>query len=218
VEFGEFHVHEFRAYHWSVEVEILQINGAVVCTLCGDDAVEMNLDCDHINNGGTAIPGIGDAIAADSEASAIGISLLRTIVDAHVPVCDVFVLVNWDVDSSNEDDCVGALAKALDTLGKATKFDHVGLSPEFFVLGVDEKVAHFHEGSSVGVEDNIENFARELPTRGLMHREWVARDVVVNMDARKEGLLSDGPYLCAALCVAHRGVIVDRVSNGGYLL
>jgi hypothetical protein len=73
-------------------------------------------------------------------------------------------LVDWDVVSSNEDYHVGAFANAGDTLGKATKFDRLGLAPEFFVLGVDEKVAHFHEGASVGVEDSIENFPRESPT------------------------------------------------------
>ncbi len=122
-------------------------------------------------------------IAADGEVSVIGISLLRTIVDAHVPVCDVFESVDWDVVLSNEDDCFGAFANAWDALGKATEFDCVGLAPEFFVLGVDKKVAHFHEGASVSVENGIENFARELPTRGLTRREWVASDVVVNMDA-----------------------------------
>ncbi len=84
---------------------------------------------------------------------------------------------------SNEDNRVGALANAWDALGKATDFDCVGLAPEFFVHGVDKKVVHFHEGASVGVEDSIENFLRELPTRSLMHREWVASDVIVHMDA-----------------------------------
>jgi hypothetical protein len=142
----------------------------------------MNLDCDHVDSGGTAISGIGDAIAANSEGSAIRIGLLRRIVDAHAPVCDGFALVNRDIISSNEDDCVGALTNAWDALSKATKFDCVGLAPEFFVLGVDKKVAHFHEGASVCVEDCVENFARESPTRGLMRCEWAAGDVVVNMD------------------------------------
>jgi hypothetical protein len=84
---------------------------------------------------------------------------------------------------SNEGNHVGVLANAWDALSKATQFDHVGLAPEFFVLGVDKKVAHFHEGASVGVEDGIENFLRELPTRSLMGRESAAGDVVVNMDA-----------------------------------
>jgi hypothetical protein len=38
------------------------------------------------------------------------------------------------------------------------------LAPEFFVLGVDKKVAHFHEGVGVGVEDSMENFSRESLT------------------------------------------------------
>ncbi len=33
-EVAEFHAHEFRLVHWCVEVEILQINGAVACVLC----------------------------------------------------------------------------------------------------------------------------------------------------------------------------------------
>jgi hypothetical protein len=166
-----------------VEVEILQINGAVACTLCGDDAVEMNFDRDHVNGGGTAIPGIGDVIAADGEASAIGIGLLRPIVDPHASVCDVFALVDQDVILSNEDDHVGAFANAGYALGKATKFNCIGFSPEFFVLGVDKKVAHFHECASDGVEDGIENFSKEPPTTSLVCREWVAGDVVVNMEA-----------------------------------
>jgi hypothetical protein len=80
------------------------------------------------------------------------------IVDAHSSVRDVFLLVDQDVVSSDEDYRVGAFANAGDALGNATKFDCVGLAPEFFVLGVDKKVAHFHEGASVGVENGIDNF------------------------------------------------------------
>jgi hypothetical protein len=122
-------------------------------------------------------------IATDGKVSVIGIGLLRTIVDAHVPVCDVFALVNQDVILSNEDNRFGALGNAWDALGKATKFDCVVLAPEFFVLGVDKKVVHFHEGTSVSVENGIENFARESLTRGLTRHEWAAGNVVVNMDA-----------------------------------
>jgi hypothetical protein len=122
-------------------------------------------------------------IAANGEASALRIGLLRTIVDAHAPERDVFALVDQDVLLTDEDNCVGALAYAWDALGKATKFDCVGRAPEYFVFGVDEKVAHFHEGASVSVEDGIENFPRELPTRSLICREWAASDVVVIMDA-----------------------------------
>ncbi len=175
-------MHEFRAYQQGVEVEILQINCAVACTLCGDDAVEMNFDHDHVNGGGATIPRIGDAIAANGKASAIGIGRFRAIVDTHASVREVFVSVDWDVVASDEDDCVGAVANTRDALGKATKFDCVGLAPEVFVLGVDKKVAHFHEGAGVGVEDGIENFPCELPMRSLVCHEWATGDIVVNMD------------------------------------
>ncbi len=164
-------MHEFRACHWGVEVEILQINCAVACTLCGDDAVEMNFDHDHVNGGGTTIPGIGDAIVTNGKASTIGIGLLKMIVDTHASVGDIFALVDRDVVTSDEDDCVDAVANAGDALGKVTKFDCVGLAPEFFVLGVDEKVAHFHKGAGVSVEDGIENFPWEFLTRSLVCRE-----------------------------------------------
>ncbi len=106
----------------------------------------MNFDRDHVNGGGTTISGMGDAIAANGKASAIGIGLLRAIVDTHASIRDVFASVDRDVIASDEDDCVGAVANARDALGKGTEFDCVGLAPEFFVLGVDKKVPHFHEG------------------------------------------------------------------------
>ncbi len=120
----------------------------------------MNFDRDNGHGGGVAIPGIGDGIAINSKVNAIGISLLGVIVDAHASVHDVFASVNRDVVLSDEDDRVGAIANAGDALGKATEFDCVGLAPEFFVFGVDKKMAHFQEGAGVGVEDGIANFLR----------------------------------------------------------
>ncbi len=143
----------------------------------------MNFDRDHVRGGDTAFPGIGDAIAANNKASAIRIGLLRAIVDAHMSVRDVFALVDRDVVLSDEDNRVGAIANARDSLGKATEFNCVGLAPEFFVFGVDKKMGHFHEGAGVHVEDSIENFPRELLTRCLFCREWAAGDVVVHMNA-----------------------------------
>jgi hypothetical protein len=33
-EVDDFHAHVFRSVHWGVEVEILQVNGAIACILC----------------------------------------------------------------------------------------------------------------------------------------------------------------------------------------
>ncbi len=90
-------MHDFWACHWGVEVEIFQTEFAVARTFCGDSAVEMDFDRDHVHGGGTAIPRTGDMIATNGNASAIGIGLLKAIVDAHAFVCDVFASFNQDV-------------------------------------------------------------------------------------------------------------------------
>ena len=33
-EVADFHAHVFWSVHWGVEVEILQVNGAIACILC----------------------------------------------------------------------------------------------------------------------------------------------------------------------------------------
>jgi hypothetical protein len=33
-EVADFHAHVFRSVHWGIEVEILQVNGAIACVLC----------------------------------------------------------------------------------------------------------------------------------------------------------------------------------------
>jgi hypothetical protein len=33
-EVADLHVHVFRSFHWGVEVEILQVDGAIACILC----------------------------------------------------------------------------------------------------------------------------------------------------------------------------------------
>ena len=51
------HSHVFWACHWSIEVEILEVNCAVACTIGQDDTVDMKLDRDHVDSGRTTITG-----------------------------------------------------------------------------------------------------------------------------------------------------------------
>ena len=104
------------------------------------------------------IAGVGDMIATNGESSVVRDSLFGSLIDADVAICNIFALLEWDIILSSENNCVGAIACTWDALGKATKFGCVGLAPQFLVLGVDEKVAHFHVHASVIVEDSIENF------------------------------------------------------------
>ncbi len=90
--FGEvldFHAHVLRTCHWCHEVEIFEVNGAVVCTLGQDDTVGMEFDRDHVHIGRSAVSREVDSVAADGEACAIGVILFGAIVYTAVPICDV---------------------------------------------------------------------------------------------------------------------------------
>jgi hypothetical protein len=77
----------------------------------------MEFDRCHVNSRRVAVAGVVDPVAAYSEASLIGVVLLWVIVDAHASICDVFLSVDWDIVSSDEDYCVCACANARDALG-----------------------------------------------------------------------------------------------------
>ena len=100
-------------------------------------------------------------LPGDHEARAIGVVLLRAIVDADTAVGSVLLLVNGDVAVLDEDNGVGAFADTKDALGKPGKFSGVQFAPKFLILRVGEKVSHFHELSSVLVEDCIEEVSGE---------------------------------------------------------
>ena len=85
-------------------------------------------------------------------------------VHAAVDLCHQYgarVLVNGDVAVLDEDNGVGAFADTKDALGKPGKFSGVQFAPKFRILRVGKKVSHFHELSSVLVEDCIEEVSGE---------------------------------------------------------
>ena len=122
----------------------------------------MNLNCDHVNDGGPTVSGIIDAVAANSESCVIWISLFRSVIytDWAMLICDVLLPCDGYIIRSNENNCVGTWALAWDALSKATKFSCVGLSPEFLVFGVGDEVPHFHEGTCLGVEDSVQDYGQ----------------------------------------------------------
>jgi hypothetical protein len=152
----------------------------------------MNFDSDHVDGRGATVAGIGDGVSSDCESRAIGISFLGLIVYAHTSVRDILSSLEWYIVLSDEYNCVGACALAGDALGKAAEFCCVGLAPKIFVFGVDEEVAHFHECACFGIEDGIENLAREVALRCLLGRECLARDLIVGVETRQEGFLGEG--------------------------
>ncbi len=85
----DLHAHVLRTCHWCHEVDIFEVNGAVACTLCQDNAVEVELYRYHINGGRTTVPGVVDFVAANGEACAIGVILFRVTVYTDATIGDV---------------------------------------------------------------------------------------------------------------------------------
>ena len=92
---------------------------------------------------------------------AIGVILLRAMVDADAAVGSVLLPVNGDFLALDKDKSVGAFADTRDALGKPGKFSGVRFAPNFLILRVGEKVLHFHELAGVLVKDCVEEVSRE---------------------------------------------------------
>jgi hypothetical protein len=69
----------------------------------------MEFDRGHVNRH-AAVAGVVDPVAAYSEASSIGVTLLWAIVEAYASICDVFDLVNGDLIPSYENYGVSSFA------------------------------------------------------------------------------------------------------------
>jgi hypothetical protein len=128
--------------HWCHEVEIFEVNGAVVCTLGQDDTVEVEFDRDHVNSGCTTVSGEVDSFAADGEARAIRVIFLGVIVYTDAPICDILEPGKWDFIACNEHDSIDAFAYTGNTLGQAAEFSGIRFYPKFLVLWFDQKVPH----------------------------------------------------------------------------
>jgi hypothetical protein len=94
-----------------------------------------------------------------------------------------------DLIALDEDNCVGAFADARDALQQTGKFLGVQFTPEFFVLGVDEEVPHFHELAGGFVEDVLEHVGGELLACRAKWCDDVACDVAMCVDAGQYCLL-----------------------------
>ncbi len=141
-EVFDFHAHVLWTCHWCHEVEVFEVNGAVACNLGQDDIVEVEFDRNHVNSGCTAVSREVDFVAANGEASAIGVVLFGAIVYSDPPLCDILEPGKWDFIGCNEHDSIGAFADTGNTLGQAAKFSGIRFSPKFLVLWVDKKVPH----------------------------------------------------------------------------
>ncbi len=135
----------------------------------------MEFDGDHVDGGRADIAKNVDEVAADCKLHAVGVILIGAVVYTDAGIDGVAAAIGRDLIALDEDNCVGAFGEFLG----------VQFTPEFFVLGVDEEVPHFHELASGFVEDGLEHVGGEL---SACHAAWcddVACDVAVCVEINK---------------------------------
>jgi hypothetical protein len=135
-EVADFHGHAFRLVHGCVEVVILQIDSAIECVLCLNEAVEMELDSDHVNSRCVIVARVVDEIAAHSDLCAVGVLLLQAIIYTDSCLRDVAFVVMWNVLMADKNDSVSTFVDSGDVLSKTSMFLLAGFSPQLLVLGV----------------------------------------------------------------------------------
>ncbi len=82
----------------------------------------MELDSDHVNGKCATVTRVVEEIATYGDSSAVGVLLLRAIVDTDTCVRDVPFAIVWNVFAADENDGVGAFADFGHALRKTPKF------------------------------------------------------------------------------------------------
>lgn len=182
----------------------------------------MEFDGDNVNSGCAYLSESVDEVAANCKSCAVGVFLFAAVVDTDAGVGGVTAAIGRDLVTLDEDNCVGALADAGDTLRETGKFLGVQFAPKFFVLGVDEEVMHFHELACGFVKDGLEHVRWELSACRAARCDDVACDVAVCGDAGQNHLLCDGAYLGFTASIARWAIfgigLGFEVAEIGYLL
>jgi hypothetical protein len=110
VFFSEFHQNVsnfnadvFKVWHWSIKVEVCEVDGAEPCTWARKHAVEKKLDKFEGRGVGSHITREAEAIAADRYAGAIRIIFFRRHFAYHHGVADSLLFLARDVVVVNKE-------------------------------------------------------------------------------------------------------------------
>jgi hypothetical protein len=98
----------FGVWHWSIEVEVLEVDGAEPCTWARKHAVEKKLDKFEGCSVDSHVAREADAIAADCYAGAIRIIFFRTHFAYHHGVADFLLFMERDVKVVHKEEGVSA--------------------------------------------------------------------------------------------------------------
>ncbi len=89
----------------------------------------MELDSDRVNGRCAAVARVVEEIATHGDLCAVGVLLLRAIVDTDTRVRDVAFAIWWNVFAADRNDGVGTFADSGHALSKMPKFFCVGFAP-----------------------------------------------------------------------------------------
>jgi hypothetical protein len=182
----------------------------------------MELDSDHVDSRCAAVTRVVEEIAAHGDSCAVGVLLLRAIVDTDSCIRDVAFAIMWNVFTKDENDSVGTFADSGHALSKTPEFLHVGFAPQFLVLGVYEEMPHFHEMACGFVEDSVEHVGGVLLLSCTASHDRAACCFTIIVDAGQQSLLSYCTDLGLTAGVAcrtiHQVYLVIQYSQVGYLL
>ncbi len=98
----------FRVRDWSIEVEILEVDGAETCAWARKHTVEKKLDKFEGHGVGSHITQEADVIATDGDAGAIRIILFQLHFTYHHGVADFLPFMDRDVMVVNKKEGVSA--------------------------------------------------------------------------------------------------------------
>jgi len=129
--------HVLRAFHVSVQVEVLDVHAHESATSCGEDAVEEEFGSDETRGLGAGLAGVINAVTTYSPADTALLGFLGAISNDDAQVGGRDAIGDFlDVD---EADGVGACGHGrLVALGKATNFFTAGFLPEGAIRASEE--------------------------------------------------------------------------------
>jgi hypothetical protein len=182
----------------------------------------MELDSDHVNSRCAAVTRVVEEIAAHGDACAVGVLLLRAIVDTDSRVRDIACAIVQNVFAADENDSVSTFADSRHALSRTPEFLCVGFAPQLLVLGVHKEVPHFHEMARGFVKDSMKHVGGVLLLSCTASSDRAACCFTMIVDAGQQSLLSYCTDLGLTVGVAcrtiHRVYLVIQYSQVGYLL
>jgi hypothetical protein len=105
---SNFNADVFRVWHWSIKVEVLEVDGAEMCAWARKHTVEKKVDKFKRRGVGSHVAQEADAIAANCYVGAIRIIFFRTHFAYHHGVADFIPFMAWDVMVVNKEEGVSA--------------------------------------------------------------------------------------------------------------